>query len=505
MDILSKLPVELAHQILSSLDIKDLVACQSVSRPWYWITVDQSVWKKAFLERERPFAIPPANYSPLSSDSIYGRAADTSTESSSASSLPLDTTIALLDLDGEPDDADTVEEATEPTAPRERDWKQECRARVISDRNWAKGHIQSLFTLRVHRGAIVRLRIKGDKLLSADIFGQVAVWNTGTWDCERVIDAAVGPIQLLDFSAAAMVATVISKSGVCRIWDLNAKSMMHSSSAFDVACMTMDDKYLVLGKRDGQIELVDFISGQPVRSTEPMTTETLQEIYIQNDTLVVATGHFIRILSIETLDVLLSCPLPIPSTTHTFCSVFHIRSLILLTEEHILHIQWEPLYKSPNKLFPIDTRLELPPDLSKAPFIHRTKIPPIATITSVAIGGNHPHVLTTNADRPSLHETIRVCPTTLAPPRLIPAKGQDAHANGENGDVSAATESASSGSGPITVDDVGIVLTSQDESIATYLDTCGLKPSFMDVEEDLVIVGTSKGDIVVLGMMAVES
>ncbi|KAF9291237.1 hypothetical protein BGZ68_004757 [Mortierella alpina] len=503
MDILSKLPVELAHQILSSLDIKDLVACQSVSRQWYWITVDQSVWKRAFLERERPFAIPTGNYSPPSTVLSYGGTAESNTGLSPLSSLPLETTIALLDLDGEPHAAE--EEATEPTLPYERDWKQECRARVISDRNWAKGHIQSLFTLRVHRGAIVRLRIKGDKLLSADIFGQVAVWNTGTWDCEKVIDAAVGPIQLLDFSATAMVATVISKSGVCRIWDLNSKSMMHSSSAFDVACMTMDDKYLVLGKRDGQIELVDFISGQPIRLTDPMSTETLQEIYIQNDTLIVATGHFIRILSIETLDVLLACPLPIPSTTHTFCSVFHIRSLILLTEEHILHIQWEPLHKSPNKLFPIDTRLELPPDLSKTPYIHRTKIPPIATITSIAIGGNHPHVLTTNADRPSLNETIRVCPTTLAHPLIVPVERQDAEVSGGDRDEAAVTETAINGSGAVAADDVGIVLTSQVEDIAMYLDTCGLKPSFMDVEEDIVIVGTSKGDIVVLGMMAVES
>ncbi|KAF9953574.1 hypothetical protein BGZ72_005327 [Mortierella alpina] len=497
MDVLSKLPVELAHQILSSLDIKDLV-----SRQWYWITVDQSVWKRAFLERERPFAIPPATYFPPASSSFFGGASEADTASTPPSSLPLETTIALLDLDGEPDAA---EEAYEPTSPPERDWKQECRARVVSDRNWAKGHIQSLFTLRVHRGAIVRLRIKGDKLLSADIFGQVAVWNTETWNCEKVIDAAVGPIQLLDFSVAAMVATVISKSGVCRIWDLKEKSMMHSSSAFDVVCMTMDDKHLVLGKRDGQIELVDFISGQPIRSTEPMSTETLQEIYIQNDTLVVATGHFIRILSIETLDVLLACPLPIPSTTHTFCSVFHIRSLILLTEEHILHIQWEPLYKSPNKLFPIDTRLELPPDLSKAPSIHRTKIPPIATITSIAIGGNHPHVLTTNADRPSLNETIRVCPTNPARPLLVPADGQAADANDGELDVSTVTETAVNDSDTMAADDVGIVLTSQVEDIATYLDTCGLKPSFMDVEEDIVIVGTSKGDIVVLGMMAVES
>lgn len=96
---------------------------------------------------------------------------------------------------------------------RDRDWKKECRTRIMSDRNWARGHIQAVFTLKVHKGAIVRLRIKSDRLLSADMFGQVAVWDTTTYKCEGVIEAAVGPIQLLDFSTAAMVMTVISKSG----------------------------------------------------------------------------------------------------------------------------------------------------------------------------------------------------------------------------------------------------------------------------------------------------
>lgn len=83
----------------------------------------------------------------------------------------------------------------------------------MSDRNWARGHIQAVFTLKVHKGAISRLRIKFGKLLSADMFGQVAVWDTTTYKCEGVIEAAVGPILLLDFSTVAMVMTVISKSG----------------------------------------------------------------------------------------------------------------------------------------------------------------------------------------------------------------------------------------------------------------------------------------------------
>lgn len=45
------------------------------------------------------------------------------------------------------------------------------------------------------------------------MFGQVAVWDTESYTCQCVIEAAVGPIQLLDFSAKAMVMTVISRSG----------------------------------------------------------------------------------------------------------------------------------------------------------------------------------------------------------------------------------------------------------------------------------------------------
>jgi hypothetical protein len=142
---------------------------------------DQSIWRSVYAEHEREFAIPTQ---PLSTSSYSVVPA---TPSSSISPL------------------------VAPTLSK--DWKQECRTRVISDRNWANGHIQSLYTLNVHRGGIVRLRVKSGKLLSGDMFGQVAMWDTSTYRCEDLFDAAVGPIQLLDFSVAAMIMTVISKSG----------------------------------------------------------------------------------------------------------------------------------------------------------------------------------------------------------------------------------------------------------------------------------------------------
>ncbi|KAG0356930.1 hypothetical protein BGZ54_000555 [Gamsiella multidivaricata] len=354
------------------------------------------------------------------------------------------------------------------------------------------------------------------------MFGQVAVWNTKTYECEDLVDAAVGPIQLLDFSAVAMVMTVVSKSGICRIWDLRTKALIHSSSATEVSCMTMSDEYLVLGRRDCQIDIVDFHTGNVLRSTEPLAGETqLQDIYIQNDTLIIATGHFIRILSIDTLAVLLSSTLPISNSARTFCCVFHIRSLILLTDRHLLHLEWEPLYKSPNKQFMIDTRRELPPNLLKAPHIHKTKVPPISTITSIAIGGNHPHVLTTNADRPSLNGAIRVCPTVsrysavrshqqqqLQHEEREQQQQQEQNANAEGNDVYmdpvGTPEIIGEGTRVMTTEMSEIVLTSQVDEITQYLETCGLKPSFMDVDEDVIVIGTSKGDIVVLSMAPQE-
>ncbi|KAF8924475.1 hypothetical protein BGZ58_001741 [Dissophora ornata] len=487
MDILSRVPVEIAYQILCKLDIPDLATCQCVSRQWYWITVDQSVWRSIFLEREREFAIPSPTL-PFSAIPPPTVVANTTTSVSFLSS-------------------DKVQQPIP-----EKDWKRECRARVISDRNWTNGHIQSLFTLKVHRGGIVRLRIKSGKLLSGDMFGQVALWNTATYECEDLIDAAVGPIQLLDFSVAAMVMTVISKSEVCRIWDLRTKTLTHCLSATDVSCMAMNDEYLIMGKRDCQIDLVDFITGQIIRSTRPLDEETLQDIYIQNNTLIMATGHFIRIFSIDTLEVLLSCPTPISSSVRTFCSVFHIRSLILLTDKHLLHVEWEPLYKSPNEQFLIDTRRELPPNLCRAPHIHKTKVPPITTITSIAIGGSHPHVLTTNADRQSLDDTIRVCPTASRYSALRSYRQQQQQLEQRqmavDSDVSIEpvepSEIIGEGSMVMTTEDSGIVLTSPVEEISQYLETCGLKPSFMDVDEDVIVIGTSKGEIVVLSMMPPE-
>ncbi|KAI1321634.1 hypothetical protein EDD11_003114 [Mortierella claussenii] len=552
MDILSRLPVEVAFQILSTLSIQDLAACQRVSRQWYWIAVDQSVWKSIFLESERHFALPtqPASTSsfslgPSPKTVASARAASLSASVSSTPSYSSKATSRFQSLHPQ----HHPHQQTEAVLRVGRDWKQECRARVISDRNWSNGRIQSLYTLKIHQGGIARLRLKGGKLLSGDMFGQVAVWNATTYECESLVAAAVGPIQLLDFSAAAMVMTVISKSGICRIWDLMTKALIHSSSVLDVTCMTMNDEYLILGNRDCQIQIVDFMTGQVLKSTAPLAEETLQDIYIQNHTLIVATGHFIRILSIETLEVLMSSPLPISQGVRTLCSVFHIRSLILLTDKHLLHVEWEPLYKSTNQRFMIDTRCELPPNLSKAPHIYKTKVPPISTITSIAIGGNHPHVLTTNADRPSLNDAIRVCPTSLRyrairshqqqyqqsqqqQESLYPGQmegredggsssphedlqgQQDGHSDGDmqmdvdvdmgpQGEVDV-PEIIGEGTEVMTTEDAGIVLTSQVEEITQYLETCGLKPSFMDVDEDVVVIGTNKGDIVVLSMMPHE-
>ncbi|OAQ31212.1 WD40 repeat-like protein [Linnemannia elongata AG-77] len=581
MDIVSRLPVEIAHQVLSNLDIQDVAACQQVSRQWYWIAIDPLVWKNVFLERERTFAIPTGSYpfptkgkgvvqqpsaalstltTPVTTSGSSSSSSSSSFSSSARSSSPPFSSISSVSFSGlksrltgaittatsttataattpppAAQSAATVNETanTTNTKPniddtmvmstmRDRDWKKECRTRIMSDRNWARGHIQAVFTLKVHKGAIVRLRIKSDKLLSADMFGQVAVWDTTTYKCEGVIEAAVGPIQLLDFSTAAMVMTVISKSGICRIWDIQSKRLIHSSTATYVTCMTMNDEYLIMGSKGGEIQVIDFMTGQVVASTASFPGETLQDIYIQNNTLIIATDHHIRIVSIDTLELLLTSPLPIPPTTHAYCCVFHIRSLILLTDEHLLHIEWEPLYSHKDDRLLTDTRFELPPNLTKAPLIHRTKISPILTITSIAIGGKHPHVLTTNADRPSLNDAIRVCP--VIPRHHFYGKPSDEFVE--------ASRSRSRRSQLIRRDDVprlpledddeeeeeeveddelnsgldgseaeGIVLTSQVDAISDYLETCGLKPSFMDVDEDVIVVGTSKGDIVVLHMM----
>ncbi|KAF9311079.1 hypothetical protein BG003_007801 [Podila horticola] len=473
IDILSRLPVELAYQILSKLSITDVVSCQSVSRQWYWISVDQSIWKRAFLEHERPYAIPRSVLAP-----------SLSSTQSPFSSAVAESTISSVALD--------------------KDWKQHCRSRVVSDRNWRQGEIQSLLTLKYHQGGIVRLRIKQGMLLSGDMFGQVAVWDTESYTCQCVIESAVGPIQLLDFSAKAMVMTVISRSGVCRIWSIKTKFLICSFPAHDVLCMTMNDDHLVLGGRDGQIQVVDFMTGAVIKSTTAFAEEILQDIYIQNDTLIIATSHHIRILSIDTLQVLSTCPLPISPTVRTFCSVFHIRSLILLTDKHLLHIEWEALYRSINKDFVIDQNKELPPNLLKPPRVQKTKVPPIATITSIAIGGNHPRVLTTNADRPSLNDTIRVCPATRQPTWDDDGCHNDAPEATKTTTAAPSVAAAAARLLESAEEETGIVLSSQVPEVVQYLETCGLKPSFMDVDEDVIVIGTSKGDIVVLNMMPQE-
>lgn len=65
---------------------------------------------------------------------------------------------------------------------------------------------------------------------------------------------------------------------VCRIWSIKTKCLICSFPAYDVACMTMNDDHLVLGGRDGQVQVVDFMTGATVKSTTAFAEEVVRTI-----------------------------------------------------------------------------------------------------------------------------------------------------------------------------------------------------------------------------------
>ncbi|KAF9162795.1 hypothetical protein DFQ26_003225 [Actinomortierella ambigua] len=609
MDIVSRLPPEVELQIFRHLDLVEMVTCQLVCRRWYWLAQDQTVWKHIFWRQERPYALPLKDLiepQPL----LLGRSSSSSSSSSSASSVPVESSALTLDYALEMD-VDEEEVDIFPTQAYQQqqqqqqqqqyqhdstrpfvDWRAKCQERTRSERNWAQGNIQSACLLSAHHGGIVRLRIKDhQKLLSADMFGQVALWDLQTLQCETCFEAAVGPIQLMDFSAKRGIMTIVSSSGqvspsnrVCRIWNLWTKELIHSEISADIACMTMDDRYLILGNESGAIRLIDFATGSTLRSTS-IPGQVLQDIYIQNNTMIVVTFNDIRIICLVTLKMLSHAKLPTSNLIFAYCSVFHIRSLILLIENQLIHTEWEPLFKplegastttsamdesdDSNSQAPTTTTTgkipldyELPPDLSRPPRMYRTSVPPIATITSIAIGGKHPHVLTTNADHPSLENTIRICgkpaprrprspvlrsPVLRRSTSCVSASSEDSSSSSVSSSSSSSSSSSCSTSpsttpsiddeGPSAKDRLGQLVTEtcsaslpaassssssseeqgQDQEqeqetgvvllhslvpeVSKFLRECGLKPSFMDVDEDIVVVGTDKGEIVVLNML----
>lgn len=67
-----------------------------------------------------------------------------------------------------------------------------------------------------------------------------------------------------------------SDTRVCRIWDIKSKRLIHSSAATYVTCMTMNDEYLIMGSKDGEIQVIDFMTGQVVASTGSFPGETVR-------------------------------------------------------------------------------------------------------------------------------------------------------------------------------------------------------------------------------------
>ncbi|KAL1862887.1 hypothetical protein VTK73DRAFT_6580 [Phialemonium thermophilum] len=254
IDFVSRLPVELAVQVLSYLDAQALAAASRVSRTWNWVVSNQHVWRESFL-REK-----------------------TGTYATSGPVKP-GTGLGI------------------PTVQPSNNWKEIYRVKEELDRRWKEGKVRPVY-LNGHSDSIYCLQFDEFKIVTGSRDKTIRVWDMHTFACKLVI----GPPDVVNDPALSLLydedgnpvhyatlpesdASPSANDGQARPSTRTYPStpalvsfpMHHNAS---ILCLQYDDQILVTGSSDSTCIVYNIRSGyRPVRRLRHHTAAVLDLVF----------------------------------------------------------------------------------------------------------------------------------------------------------------------------------------------------------------------------------
>ncbi|KAH8673545.1 putative F-box and WD40 domain protein [Xylariales sp. PMI_506] len=235
VDFISKLPSELAVQILAHLDVTHLTAAARVSRAWNEIAQDQQIWRQSFL-REKTMTY--------------------------ATSLPIEPGTGL----GVP--------AIRPG----NDWQKIYRSKQELDQKWKEGTEARAVYLNGHLDSIYCVQFDESKIITGSRDKTIRIWDMHTYQCRLVI----GPPEVVNqtsvlFDEAGRPVHYASVPG-----DDRANESVPATVSFpthhkaSILCLQYDDDILVTGSSDGTCIVYSIKSGyRPIRRLQHHTAAVL--------------------------------------------------------------------------------------------------------------------------------------------------------------------------------------------------------------------------------------
>ncbi|RIA90273.1 WD40-repeat-containing domain protein [Glomus cerebriforme] len=204
------LPDEIWLKIFAELSVATICLCRVVSKKWYNLSLDETLWQCYSSRLFEPGPLPPRTSSTLNS------------------------------------------------------WEKFYRLQV----NWQKGTATNVISFKAHDTKVIALKLRGNILVTGSNDNSLGVWNIKTGQLEKTIDVGAD-IICVDFIIHKDVIACGSYYGDfgCELFSLSTGETLGRFTEdqwIGTQCMDMNDEYIILGTFKGIIHVLLWEDGRKV-------------------------------------------------------------------------------------------------------------------------------------------------------------------------------------------------------------------------------------------------
>ncbi|KAF9122228.1 hypothetical protein BGW39_009888 [Mortierella sp. 14UC] len=281
IDILSKLPYEIASYVLHFVDMPNLAKVASISKAWNDLTKDNGVWKTVYLHQKQ------------------WRIRTPSRKSAPNTAATIDPEQPLTQQQSGGTGASTAGAVIK--APL--DWKELCRNRKALEARWKMTPVDT--KLHGHNDSVYCIQFDNTKIVTGSRDQTIKFWDFHTLKCTDTLRGHSQSVLCLQFNEKMMVSG--SSDNTIIVWDMETHqpiSRLHGHTA-GVLDVCFDDQYIISCSKDTTIKVWDVRTMALIKTMQghrgPVNAVQLhqgQVVSASGDALVklwdVATGVCIR-------------------------------------------------------------------------------------------------------------------------------------------------------------------------------------------------------------------
>ncbi|KAI8599135.1 WD40-repeat-containing domain protein [Dissophora ornata] len=223
IDILLKLPYEVATYILCFMDMATLAKAAIISKAWKQLSEDSEIWRSIFLYQRRWKINIPASQ-PVSTYNVTHQYWDVARKEAAS-------THSLLD------------------------WKRLCRDRKALEARWKS--MPAKTKLIGHEDSVYCIQFDSTKIVTGSRDHTIKFWDARTLQCTSTLEGHSLSVLCLQFNERMMVSGSSDKTII--VWDMKTQKPHtrlygHTAGVLDVC---FDDQYIISCSKDTSIRVWD--------------------------------------------------------------------------------------------------------------------------------------------------------------------------------------------------------------------------------------------------------